>query len=324
MRRGLRRRGIGNISTLRHRPPPSWSRRHNRPDSDAERRRSRCNSKVPISDLARPDGSPRVSSITVSLIAARTVRSRLLGAYVFLTPAACQEAGEQRLRLNVKAVTFAAPDFMGAPVVFRSGALHGRATRRRDSSCERRSRIEVDGHATRIVGFALLIGSAVISLQMPHSWPFRIHSASVEAEQAPEGPQAMLLAPIERDIVRQEMRTMLRSLSFILQGLAVSDLEMVEQAARVSGNAAAIAPELAKKLPTHCVELDTKVHTRFDQLADPHQNRWARRSLEAGGSPHGLLHGLPRNVPSRGTTIGRQAPHGERRSRSDAGYWRTP
>ena len=128
--------------------------------------------------------------------------------------------------------------------------------------------MKVDGHATRIVGFALLIGSAVISLQMPHSWPSRIDSASVEAQQAPEGPQAVLLAPIERDIVRQEMRTMLRSLSFILQGLAVNDLEMVEQAARVSGKAAAIAPELARTLPTHFVELDTKVHTRFDQLAD--------------------------------------------------------
>ena len=128
--------------------------------------------------------------------------------------------------------------------------------------------MKVDGHATRIVGFTLLIGSAVISLPMPHSWPSRIDSASVEAQQAPEGPQAVLLTPIEREIVRQEMRTMLRSLSFILQGLAVSDLEMVEQAARVSGKAAAIEPELARKLPTHFVELDTKVHTRFDQLAD--------------------------------------------------------
>lgn len=127
--------------------------------------------------------------------------------------------------------------------------------------------MKVDGHATRIVGFALLIGSVVISLQM-HSWPARISSASVEAQQAPEGQQAVLLAPIERDIVRQEMRTMLRSLSLILQGLAVSDLEMVEQAARVSGKAATIEPELARKLPTHFVELDTKVHTRFDQMAD--------------------------------------------------------
>jgi hypothetical protein len=128
--------------------------------------------------------------------------------------------------------------------------------------------MEVEGLAKRIVVFALLIGSAVISLQMLHSWSSRIHSMSVEAQQAPDGQQAVLLAPIERDIVRQEMRTMLRSLSLILQGLAVSDLEMVEQAARVSGNAAAIEPELARKLPTHFLELDTKLHTRFDQLAD--------------------------------------------------------
>jgi len=128
--------------------------------------------------------------------------------------------------------------------------------------------MKVDGRATRIVGFTLLIGSAVISPGMPHSWPSRIDATSVEAQQVPEGPQAVLLAPIERDIVRQEMQTMLRSLNLILQGLAVSDLEMVEQAARVSGKGAAIAPELARTLPTHFVELDTKVHTRFDQLAD--------------------------------------------------------
>ncbi len=118
--------------------------------------------------------------------------------------------------------------------------------------------MKVEGHATRIVGFALLIGSAVISSQISSPWHPRIDSTSVEAQQAPEGHQVVLLAPIERDIVKQEMRTMLRSLSLILQGLAVSDLEMVEQAARVSGKAAAIDRELARKLPTHFVELCTE------------------------------------------------------------------
>ncbi len=116
--------------------------------------------------------------------------------------------------------------------------------------------MKVEGHATRIVGFALLIGSAVIASRMPHSWPSRIDSASVEAQPAPERQQAVLLAPLERDIVRQEMRTMLRSLSLVLQGLAVNDLEMVEQAARVSGKAATLEPELARNLPPHFVELD--------------------------------------------------------------------
>jgi len=129
--------------------------------------------------------------------------------------------------------------------------------------------MKAEGHTKRIVGFALLIGGALIPSWMPHPWPSPIDPAPpVEAQQVPEGQQAVLLAPIERDIVRQEMRTMLRSLSLILQGLAVSDLEMVEQAARVSGNAAAIEPELARKLPAHFVELDTKLHTRFDQMAD--------------------------------------------------------
>ena len=60
--------------------------------------------------------------------------------------------------------------------------------------------MKVEGHAMRIVGFTLLIGSLVISSRMPHSWSPRIDSASVEAQQAPEGQQAVLLAPLEREI----------------------------------------------------------------------------------------------------------------------------
>ena len=43
-----------------------------------------------------------------------------------MTLVACQEAGEPRLRPNVKAVTFVATDTMGATDVFRSDELHGR------------------------------------------------------------------------------------------------------------------------------------------------------------------------------------------------------
>ena len=43
-----------------------------------------------------------------------------------MTLVACQEAGEHRLRPNVKTVTFGATETMGAAVVFRSDELHGR------------------------------------------------------------------------------------------------------------------------------------------------------------------------------------------------------
>jgi len=76
------------------------------------------------------------------------------------------------------------------------------------------------------------------------------------------------VAPLERDAIAQEMRTMLRSLSLILQGLAVGDLEMAEKAARASGKATMLQSEIARNFPSHFVELDTKVHTRFDQLGD--------------------------------------------------------
>src|SRR6266852_7278758 len=81
---------------------------------------------VPISDLATPEGSRRVGATKLSLIATRTVRSRPWGKYDFVTRVACQEAGEHRWRPNVKAVTFAATETIGATVVFRSDELHGR------------------------------------------------------------------------------------------------------------------------------------------------------------------------------------------------------
>ena len=42
---------------------------------------------------------------------------------------------------------------------------------------------------------------------------------------------------------------------------------MVESAARASGMASALSPELQAKLPAHFVQLDSKTHRRFDELA---------------------------------------------------------
>ncbi len=128
--------------------------------------------------------------------------------------------------------------------------------------------MKVDGRVKLILGFAILIGSAVIRLTMPNSWSSGTEPAFAEEQPAPDRPQSLLLTPIEREAIRRNMGTMLRSLSLILHGLAVSDLDMVEQAARASGKAIAIEPDLATKLPPHFVNLDTKVHTRFDQMAD--------------------------------------------------------
>jgi hypothetical protein len=73
---------------------------------------------------------------------------------------------------------------------------------------------------------------------------------------------------MERDAVRHEMQTMLRSLNLILHGLADGRAEMVEKAARASGKSLALDPRLEEKLPPQYAGLDQRTHLRFDRLAD--------------------------------------------------------
>jgi hypothetical protein len=91
---------------------------------------------------------------------------------------------------------------------------------------------------------------------------------TAHAQQATDVQQRIRLGPTERDAIRREMRTMDRSLNLILHGMADGNPQMVEKAARASGKAIAIDPQLEKKLPPQYVALDQKVHLRFEQLAD--------------------------------------------------------
>jgi hypothetical protein len=112
-----------------------------------------------------------------------------------------------------------------------------------------------------ILAFAVLTTSTVGSSRMSYL-------DSAEAQQPADAQQTVPVTALEREEILRDMRVMLKSLNLILHGLARGDLDMVEQAARTSGNAGAVGLDLAKRLPTNFVELDGKVHTRFDQLAD--------------------------------------------------------
>lgn len=125
-----------------------------------------------------------------------------------------------------------------------------------------------DQNAKIILGFAALVGSAVIGSALPDVEGTEVAPALAEETPAPDRQESLQLTPIARDAIRREMRTMLRSLSLILHGLTVSDLDMVEQAARASGKASAIESDLAATLPPHFVELGTRTHSRFEQMAD--------------------------------------------------------
>src|SRR5262249_38488433 len=56
-----------------------------------------------------------------------------------------------------------------------------------------------------------------------------------EVQQRGDTQQAVAVTSSERDAVRREMRTMMRSLNFVLQGLADGNVATIEQAARRSG-----------------------------------------------------------------------------------------
>jgi cytochrome c556 len=91
---------------------------------------------------------------------------------------------------------------------------------------------------------------------------------AAQAQQAADVQRRIQLAPTERDAIRREMRTMERSLNLVLHGLTDGNFQMVEKAARTSGKAIAIGPQLEKKLPSEYAALDQRVHVRFEQLAD--------------------------------------------------------
>lgn len=94
-------------------------------------------------------------------------------------------------------------------------------------------------------------------------------SASPAASQSPPAePTAVVVTPAEREAIRGEMRTILRSLSLVLHGLAGGNTEMVEEAARRSGKAFVMNPDLEKKLPPAYLQLDRRVHLRFEELAN--------------------------------------------------------
>ncbi len=61
---------------------------------------------------------------------------------------------------------------------------------------------------------------------------------------------------------------MLESLSWIMQGLVAGDLAMAQRAARASGAALTLDPNLEKKLPPPFLQLVQRTHKRFDGLAD--------------------------------------------------------
>ncbi len=88
------------------------------------------------------------------------------------------------------------------------------------------------------------------------------------AQSPGSDPTPVAVTPAEREAIRGEMRTLVRSLSRVLHGIADGSPDIVEEAARTSGKALIMEPALEKKMPPAYLQLDRKVHLRFEELAD--------------------------------------------------------
>lgn len=121
--------------------------------------------------------------------------------------------------------------------------------------------MQIDQHARLAIGLATLIAAIVSPAMTGHLRP-------AEAQQVADTRERVRLAAAERESILLEMRTMLLSLSSILQGLVAGDLAKVERSARASGMAAAVDSSLEKKLPPEFHQMGVRTHKKFDALAD--------------------------------------------------------
>jgi len=82
--------------------------------------------------------------------------------------------------------------------------------------------------------------------------------------------ERIVLDPAGRNQVLHEMRTMLQSVSDILNGLAQRDFAAAASAARKSGTGAAVdlAPSIRDRLPPAFRDLGMSTHRQFDAVAD--------------------------------------------------------
>ncbi len=134
------------------------------------------------------------------------------------------------------------------------------------AAAKKESSVQVDQRARIIISVTTLI--LVLSPPVPRSLGQSGDVPSRGAQQGADTRERVRLIPAERDKILAEMRTMLESLSWIMQGLVAGDLAMAQRAARASGAALTLDPNLEKKLPPPFLQLVQRTHKRFDGLAD--------------------------------------------------------
>jgi len=89
-------------------------------------------------------------------------------------------------------------------------------------------------------------------------------------EKAEDGRTAVILEPVERQAVLEEMRLLLETTQTVVEALANDDLVAVEAAARPIGSAAIATVDfrLRAKLPLEFKKLGFGTHYAFDDIAN--------------------------------------------------------
>jgi hypothetical protein len=111
-----------------------------------------------------------------------------------------------------------------------------------------------------LIAIVLWVGSALV---------IGFYFVKGRTKQAPDGRTAIILNENERNLVLEEMRSMLASVQGIVRGLSDEKMVDVTQQARASGTAmaAAVPIELMTKLPLEFKQLGLATHQGFDEIS---------------------------------------------------------
>ena len=139
-----------------------------------------------------------------------------------------------------------------------------------------------EGHGRFVIGVATLALLASTAALTASSWAQPGSLRSPETQPVTDTRERVYLNQAEREKMVLEMRTLLRSVSAVLQGLVAGDLGKAEEAARASG-AASAADASSNALPPQFLQLRMRTHKRFEVLAD---------TIKAGKSKETVLRGL--------------------------------
>jgi hypothetical protein len=139
--------------------------------------------------------------------------------------------------------------------------------------------MQLQRHVRLVISVTTLTVIASSPAELPRSLAQTGDVRSPGAQPITDTRERVRVTPAERDAILVEMRTMLQSLSGIMQGLIAGDVDMGQKSARASGMVTALDSSLGKNLPPDFRQLSMRTHKRFDGLAEAIKTGVARDAV---------------------------------------------